>query len=199
MYKIGDLELPSLVLYGDEAEEVMTSYLDFRDAYISYNASFMPISKEESKKVIKEVALVQELKTKSEDLRKRIPKTESPLEKQKLNEEASQLELDLVKAIASIKDVDNLIDQSYKYTPEKRKEIKEAEKLLKEITNEILELFSVALKQEDKKTPFTTLEKLKNLPKGLKYKLIMDVATEPLNGISASFLASLERVVSQVN
>lgn len=196
MYKIADLELPSLVLYGDEAEDIMTSYIDFRDAYIEYNAVFLPISTEEAKKSLKEFTKLQELKEKSDSLRKNIKESKTEVEKQKLNEELSQLEIELVKVMASIEGVEQLMDNVGVYTPEKKAEIKEAGNKLKEIVNEVIVALASCLKKEDKVTPAVTFAELKNLPKGLKYKLIMDVAIEPLNGISASFLASLERVVN---
>jgi len=196
MYKIADFELPSLVLYGDEAEEIMTLYIQFRDAYIKYNASFMPVSMDEAKKVIGHVGELQSLKDKSDELRKSFNSETGPLEKQKIQEQISKLESDMMKAMSKVEGIENLIDQSKEYTPEKLEEIKNAQKELKEITTEILELLSISLKQEDKKTPVISLDNLKILPKGLKYKLIMDVAREPLNGLPQSFLMSLERIVN---
>ena len=195
MYTLEHLTLPNLVLYGDEAEDIMSNYLDFRDAYVSYSAVFLPMDMENAKSTIHQFGEMQLMKEESGKLRKQILESKNEVEKQTLQEQVTGLEVALVKVLASIKQVDEVIDSMQPYKPEKRETIKQAEKDLKDIITEMLSAISSCLKKENKDDNSVTLKDLKTLSKGGRLTLIMDIAREPLNGINGAFLASLEKIV----
>jgi len=198
MYTISNLELPSLILYGDEAEESMTTYyMDFTDALKAYNTSFLPLSLEEQKSIMTEIGELQTFQEEVKNLKEELKNTNDQVVKQGISERISTIEINIVQILSKVKDVESLMDKTQKFTLEQRANIKTAENNLKAITLELLENIAIALKQEDKVTPAVALSELKALPKGLKHQLILDIAREPLNSFATSFLVSLEQALQQ--
>lgn len=195
--EIGGLEFPSLALRGPKAEDVMDQYIDFRDAYGAVNEANEPMSKEDSKESMTQLAEMQQVRAQSIALRKAILEETDPIKKQNIQEEITKAENKIVEIGGGLVEKENLMNAAIgRFTPEKLKEIRKAEANLKELTKDLIEGIAASIMGKDKKTPLYSPEDYETLTRGEKHQLIWEVAIFPANGFSTSFLKYLGKVMN---